>query len=386
MTKAIEIFERKLIQSGLAGADDIRIGFLDAELEWNAEDNACRDLEKLFQQLNINSLVFCRPSEPYRTMIDFLADTSGKFIQPQDCESRTFLHDIPIVRRFCAEDIAEALSRRKGVIIPGRGVVTSGTVSIEQAFVTFSSVCFACYVKFLSDYLRKIQHGRLNRSWQEVFFRAQGLMEPFRSWNDVLIKGPFTSEDDILSSILEVGRLTVENRLVDSYFGNVSYCNGRVLYISQTGASLDDLKGCVDPCPLDESSCAAITASSELTAHLRIIDETRCRAILHGHPKFSVILSMDCDDVSCPHRGQCHIRCPRERRVCGVPVVSGEVGTGPYGLCRTVPKAIKNENGVIVYGHGVFTIGNDDFNEAFRRLQSIENACREEYFRRIRRA
>ena len=55
--------------------------------------------------------------------------------------------------------------------------------------------------------------------------------------------------------------------MVDSYFGNISYRDGNTIYISQTGSSLDDLAGCIDPCPVDGSTCAAITASSEYSAH-----------------------------------------------------------------------------------------------------------------------
>jgi hypothetical protein len=37
----------------------------------------------------------------------------------------------------------------------------------------------------------------------------------------------------------------------------------------------------------------------------------------------------------------------------------------------------------IVYGHGVFAIGRDGFEEAFRSMVDVENRCREEYFRRF---
>jgi len=37
----------------------------------------------------------------------------------------------------------------------------------------------------------------------------------------------------------------------------------------------------------------------------------------------------------------------------------------------------------IVYGHGVFTTGKRDFNDAFARLLAVENDCRAEYFRRV---
>jgi ribulose-5-phosphate 4-epimerase/fuculose-1-phosphate aldolase len=66
-----------------------------------------------------------------------------------------------------------------------------------------------------------------------------------------------------------------------------------------------------------------------------------------------------------------------------VPVVAGEAGDGPFGLCHTVPPALQDHPGVIVYGHGLFTTGRDDFNEAFQRLVQIENTCRKEYFQRV---
>ena len=155
------------------------------------------------------------------------------------------------------------------------------------------------------------------------------------------------------------------------------------LYISQTSSSLDDLAGCIDPCPLDGSSCAGITASSELPTHLEIVNNSDLKAILHGHPKFSVIISMDCDRDDCLTRGLCHRRCPERRLLDDIPIVPGEVGTGPFGLCTTVPDAVLEACGAIVYGHGVFTTGKSDFNEAFSRLLTIENRSREEYFRRF---
>jgi len=176
----------------------------------------------------------------------------------------------------------------------------------------------------------------------------------------------------------------VDYGLVDSYFGNISYRLDQTIYISQTGSSLDELAGCIDPCPLDDSSCAGITASSELVAHEEIYRNTANRAILHGHPKFAVILSMDCSDFDCINRGRCHIKCSKERLIEDIPIVPGEVGTGPTGLCHTLPPAIQGRRGVIVWGHGLFTVATVDFNEAFKQLLEIENMCREEYFARVR--
>jgi hypothetical protein len=121
----------------------------------------------------------------------------------------------------------------------------------------------------------------------------------------------------------------------------------------------------------------------EFTAHRQIVVNTGMKAILHGHPKFSVILSMDCPKEDCDLRGQCHIKCREPRFVADIPIVPGEVGTGPRGLCNTLPPAIQGRRGAIVYGHGLFTVAEDDFNIAFANLLDVERTCREIYFAKL---
>lgn len=381
--KLFEHFEHQLIKGGLVDKGEPLMGFLDADLAWNRRANDCNVLELLFRNLSINSILFARPAEPYRTIIDYLAETSGGIIYPEDCETRTFLHDLPVTPSLNPESVIPILKQRKSVIIPGRGIITYGSVSLEQAFVTFSSVCFASFVKFFSDYLSDFKNGNIQPGQQSVFDKAIKYLGPMPVFNDPLKTGPFDTEENVNVAMNEAGKLTVSHRLVDSFFGNISYLHGDTLYISQTGSSLDNLAGCIDPCPLSGSSCASITASSELMAHMEVIKKTGHRAILHGHPKFSVILSMDCGVEGCEAGSRCYLSCPHERDACGIPIVPGEVGTGVFGLCNTVPAAIKDRPGVIVYGHGLFTTAAVDFNIAFKNLLEIENKCRQEYFRRV---
>jgi ribulose-5-phosphate 4-epimerase/fuculose-1-phosphate aldolase len=191
-------------------------------------------------------------------------------------------------------------------------------------------------------------------------------------------KAPFRSPEDVINAIIETGRLTVQSGMVDSFFGNISVRYGDIIYISQTGSSLDELSGCIDPCPMDNSTTNAITASSEFSAHKALYSMTERKSILHGHPKFSVTMSMLCDDLSCLNRGRCHIRCSRGRCIEDVPVVPGEIGTGPNSLSRTMPSAMKGR-GVIVWGHGLFTSGVEDFTDAYKNLLDIEKMCFEKY-------
>ena len=56
-------------------------------------------------------------------------------------------------------------------------------------------------------------------------------------------------------------------------------------------------------------------------------------------------------------------------------MIPGEVGTGPTGLSKTLPAALKQNHSVIVFGHGVFTKGKYDFNEALMNLVNTEQKC-----------
>jgi hypothetical protein len=45
-----------------------------------------------------------------------------------------------VVASFNPGEITRALGRRKACVVKGMGLVTTGSVSLEQAFVAFSSV------------------------------------------------------------------------------------------------------------------------------------------------------------------------------------------------------------------------------------------------------
>ncbi len=396
MDRLVNKYAAKLTAAGLADQEgDGRpvVGGLDDELVWSRQAAETEILEAVFSGLHINSLVFLRPREPYRTIITFLAGRAGGAIAPKDCETRTFLHELPVASEFTSASIVRHLKSRKSVILPtggragkGPAVVAHGTVSPEQGFVVVSSVCFACYVKFFADYLDALQTGEDDAAFHEAFDRAVSFMPERSGKAPKLLPAPFATETAVYNAVSEAGRATVAHQLVDSYFGNVSYKWNRTLYISQTGSSLEELDGHVDPVPMDGSTTAGLTASSELTAHMEVIRRTGCRAILHGHPKFAVILSMDCtpeEKARCEFTRQCHIKCPRPRFAAGVPVVPGEVGTGPTGLCHTLPPALEDHPGAIVYGHGLFTTGREDFNEAFASMMEIEASCRRQYFEKV---
>ena len=384
MTALFDAYKNRFIRSGLAAPSEVLMAVADPTDPapcWSREAPDIALLEPLFGMLGIQALIKARPAAPYPSIIDYLAKAASGTIYPQDCETRLFLHDLPVAEAMHPEHLAQILKNRKSVILPGGEILTVSPGGLKKAYVTLSSVCFACFVKFFIDLRIARKTGRMTQADRQMIESVRRLLDPLPEFTGELAKGPFDGEEKILPAIYEAGRQVVDMRLVDSSFGNISYRSGDRLYISQSGTFLDSLEDGITRCATDNPSHVPGNASSELPAHLEVIRQTGCRAILHGHPRFSVILSMACDIPDCPYRGECHRFCPYDRKACGnIPIVSGEVGGGEYGLCHTVPNAICDAPGVIVYGHGVFTCDDTDFNNALAKLIDIERRCRIEYF------
>ena len=387
MERILAKYERKLIDQGLCEHGSVLFGALDAALTWNRSLPETDVLERIIQRMEIAAILLARPAEPYASILDLLAASaaSSGAIHPEDCEMRTFIHDIPVAPDLSVDEVLPRLKKRKAVIIPRRGILAYGTVTPEQAFIYYSSVCFSTFVKFFVDAGYAALRGNvLSKEERRVLDTALARYKDFTNAISAIPTrvGPFRGPSEAMEAMVEAGRLTVETRMVDSYFGNISYRLGDTILISQTGSSLDELSGCIDVCPMDGSSTVAVTASSELPAHRAVYEASRVAAILHGHPKFCVIMSMICGAEDCAHRGACHVKCDQQRFIHDIPIVPGEVGGGPTGLYRTLPRAMSGR-GAIVWGHGLFTTGAADFREAFNHCIDIERMCLNEYERLV---
>jgi ribulose-5-phosphate 4-epimerase/fuculose-1-phosphate aldolase len=383
MRDQIAAYTNKLITDRSALSGEIAIAAQDDTLIVEGNSGLAQFAGDVLARLSCLGLVAARPALPFADFLVARAPRDESCIVPRDTETRTFLHDIPFLRgeelgSDPAPTIARLLGSRKGVVVEGVGIVASGALTIEQAYINYSSVFHSTFVKYLQDVLHD---GFILPGEAEAFaaFRRDWL-RPLSADGLAFRSGPFTDPAVILDEIATVGRYTVERGLVDSFFGNISCRTADVIYISQTAASLDALAGCIDPVPMDNSSTFGITASSELLAHRRIYETSGAATILHGHPKFAVVMSMECDEVGCTVT-DCWKECDRVRMLGDAPVVAGEIGAG--GLAKRVPPVIAGPRRAVVYGHGVFTVGEKDFAEAFCAMVEVENWCREEYFRRV---
>jgi len=368
MMETIEKYLGKLVAQGLVDSrEDASLFSMDDRI-YSKDESIPQIVEYLFKSLNITSLIMARPSRLILNIIGELKKVCADRITPKDSESITFMHDIPVLQDMDSKTIATALKRRKGCIATDGSIITTGSFTLEQAFVVFSSICFALFVKYFSDVLNSLggSHGNVHDECTVIepsstILGMIGPPGPIRRPSLVIPE----SEDDVISTMVDTGKATVESGLVDSFFGNISYTLDDYMYISQTAAALDELEGLIDKVALDGSSTNDITSSSEMGSHLRIHELTLDRAILHGHPKFSVIMSMYGKPMELG-----------EKRYLGdIPVVHGRVGAGKKGLVHVLPPAMQESRAAIAYGHGTFTSGSESFLDAFDKMLYIENAC-----------
>ncbi|MGK2906145.1 MAG: class II aldolase/adducin family protein [Desulfuromonadales bacterium] len=336
----------------------------------------------IIARLDVVSLVLAAPPLPLWDILLNRLPEDAQTLVPQDTETRTFLHDIPIVRSHeysvgSPQRLVELLGQRKGVMVEGVGILATGSVTVEQAYINYSSVYHAMFVKLLLMLLVDAPPTAGERVILQPLLNQ--LQHPVPLLVNDLRAGPLTTKNEFAEAIDQVGKRTVELKLVDSFFGNISCRLAEQILISQTGASLDELPGCLDLVPNDNSSTAGITASSELIAHRAIYEETSARMILHGHPKFTVILSLLCEATDC-RITDCWKDCQIVRYLHKVPVVAGEVGAG--GLAQKVSSVI-GAGIAVVYGHGAFAVGEEDFRQPLAAMIDLENWCRRECLRRL---
>jgi ribulose-5-phosphate 4-epimerase/fuculose-1-phosphate aldolase len=385
MHDQIEKYTGKLLRDRTAVPDSVRFYRLDDVVMANRQDEWLSFFTGVFPGLDITALLFARLTLPFADLLVERAGSGTDRLVPQDSETRVFLHDIPFIRSTewegaSASDrtgmLVRCLKERKAVIIQGVGVVATGGVTVEQAYIGFSTIFHTTFVKYCLDILKD---GFLLPQERMVF---EGFRQAWNRTSDLsglsFAEGPLKGREAVISELCRVGRYTVEKGYVDSFFGNISYFDGATIFISQTTSSLDELEGFIDPVPVDGASTAGLSASSELPTHRAIYLDSPYHAVLHGHPRFSIVLSMLCDEKNCAIR-DCNRLCDRTRSACGVPIVAGETGAG--GMARSVPAAVREGGVCIVYGHGIFAAGEKDFRDAFKKMADVENACREEYFR-----
>lgn len=381
MIRQLDKYLDKLERDGAVHQGRIALVAQDDLVRAAGAADLCARGRALLSEVKAVALVIGEPWLPFHQLYPLHLAPESQRIIPLDTETRTFLHDIPLVRRrhdrIDWAEVARHLGQRKGVLVEGVGIIAVGSVTVEQGYVNFSTLYHALFVGYL---LQLLQDAPQYDEIKKMCPLLEQLGKPIPQQLDDIAVGPFGDEHAARQALEQAGLRTVELHLVDSFFGNISCHVNNQLMISQTGASLDALAGCVDLVPDDNSSTAGLTASSELPAHRAIYEATGAAVILHGHPKFTVIMSLLCNEQGC-HIADCWKDCPQVRYLGNVPVVAGEVGSG--GIANKLAPVMADGIGV-VYGHGVFAADKVDFRQPLQKMIALENWCRREYRRLLK--
>lgn len=175
-----------------------------------------------------------------------------------------------------------------------------------------------------------------------------------------------------MKELIKYGRKMAERGLTPSCLGDVSQREGDQMLISVANAGLDELEGHLVLLPIYEPSSQDHLASPELPVHREIYRRTSASVILHGHPPFSIIVSLLYDQkmiVPCDSEGKYPLA--------EIPVIAGESGSPE--LAEAAAIALQGHKGVIARGHGSFAIGKTG-EEAYKTLSSLEHACQVKYY------
>jgi hypothetical protein len=190
--------------AAFAAQDDVIIA--------GGESGLARLAGDVLGSLSCLALCAARPALPFADFLVRRARPGESRIVPRDTETRTFLHDIPFLRREelstdPAARIARLLGNRKGVVAEGIGIVANGAVTVEQAYINYSSVFHATFVKYLYDLLAD---GFLLPGEEEAFreFRARWLA-PVAAAGLAFREGPLRNAAEVLEEVAAVGRYTV---------------------------------------------------------------------------------------------------------------------------------------------------------------------------------
>ncbi|MCL1833710.1 MAG: hypothetical protein FWG49_04330, partial [Leptospirales bacterium] len=103
MDKLVSKYSDKLTAMGVCSKGEPLFGVIDDEIIWDSIRPESAPLDTVIRTLNINSILFSQIAEPYKSIIDYLAKGAlhaDGYIKPDDTETRTFLHDIPVVSDF----------------------------------------------------------------------------------------------------------------------------------------------------------------------------------------------------------------------------------------------------------------------------------------------
>jgi hypothetical protein len=142
MKDHIEKYTHKLLRDRSAVPESIRFYVLDDTVITNREDEWLPVFIEVFSGLDVTALLFAQTSLPFADLLVERADPKQDRLMPKDSETKTFLHDIPFIRKkewSClrpqerAGEIIRCLKGRKAMVIQDLGGRQGAVMAVPVA-------------------------------------------------------------------------------------------------------------------------------------------------------------------------------------------------------------------------------------------------------------
>ncbi len=160
--------------------------------------------------------------------------------------------------------------------------------------------------------------------------------------------------------------------LVSSHAGNMSGRIGDRLVITRRGSMLGRLRpGDLVETGLFRDDSGIALASSEIVVHRAIYAATSAQAVLHTHPPYGIVLSLEQDEIV-PVDSEGSYLLHR------VPVVAAEKTIGSKEMAELLSAALTRYKLCMLRGHGLFATGHM-LEEAYQWTSAFEASARIAY-------
>ncbi|MBN2762180.1 MAG: hypothetical protein JXR41_03745, partial [Bacteroidales bacterium] len=158
MISQLEKYLGLLVSEGSAKCGRIAISSQNDRISHLGSEDLLIIADLVLQKLDSASVIIAEPVLPFSSFLLRRVSHNVNVLIPKDSESVSSLHDIPMVRNSSdLEDtvnrICEALRNRKGCIVEGIGIVSHAVLTIEQAYIAWSSLLHATFIKYFEDLL-----------------------------------------------------------------------------------------------------------------------------------------------------------------------------------------------------------------------------------------
>ena len=177
----------------------------------------------------------------------------------------------------------------------------------------------------------------------------------------------------MIEELITYSKILYERKLIHATGGNTSVRDGDVVWISQTGARLGELKESeVVKVDLNGKVLGGSAPSKEMGMHLAMYRARKeARAAIHAHPTFSIALSTliseETKDAVPPYTAAFYVRAGK------VPMIPYHA-SGSHSLHVAVEALAPKYHALLLRQHGLLVSGKD-MADTLGIVEEIEQCC-----------